>query len=300
MGRSASKTTPIAAFSLGILAVAALGLCAGPVLAMKNRPDPELRLSAMSFNIRFGTAPDGDNHWDKRKQLVFGTIRDAKMDVVGLQEALSSQIDEITAALPEFAVVGVGRDDAKNAGEFSAILVRSSRFRVAESGTFWLSDTPEVVASRTWGNTIPRICTWARLVSKEGRSFTVYNMHWDHASENARVKSGGLVAQRIAARSPKDPFLVMGDLNTGEDTPGVKALAQPLKLRDTLRVLYPDQAEVGTFTGFQFGETKGPKIDYVFVSPEWEVEAATIHNEDFNGRYASDHFAVSATVVVKP
>ena len=107
----------------------------------------------MSFNIRYGTAKDGENHWTARREMLFDVIREQDADIVGLQEALASQIDEIVAAVPIYAVVGVGRDDAARAGEFSAILFRKDRLRVAEAGTFWFSDTPSVPGSKSWGTT---------------------------------------------------------------------------------------------------------------------------------------------------
>ena len=141
---------------LAILPVLALLLAGGPAGAQAVPRDP---LQVMTFNIRYGTAKDGDNQWSARREMLFEVIRERDADLVGLQEALAFQIDEIEAAVPGYAVVGVGRDDAGRAGEFSAILLKKGRFRVADAGTFWFSDTPEVPASKSWGNSITRICT---------------------------------------------------------------------------------------------------------------------------------------------
>jgi endonuclease/exonuclease/phosphatase family metal-dependent hydrolase len=255
----------------------------------------------MSFNIRYGTANDGDNHWSLRRGQLFDLLRERDADLVGLQEALATQIDEIETAVPGYAAIGVGRDDAARAGEFTAILYRASRFRVADAGTFWFSDTPEVPASKSWGNTITRICTWARFIDRSGRGFYLFNLHLDHQSQPSRERSVGLLRQRIAARAfPGDPVIVTGDFNAGEANAAIKALAArgdgTAPFVDTYRVLHPDETIVGTFTGFRFGETGGEKIDYVLVPPGTEVMSAEIVRASRNERYPSDHFPVSATI----
>ena len=142
------------------LFVIALFLAATPYLAAQQ-PAPREPLNVMTFNIRYGTAKDGENHWTNRRDFLFDVVHRQNADLIGLQEALAFQIDEILAAVPGYAVVGVGRDDAGRTGEFSAILFRKDRLRVAEAGTFWFSDTPAVPASKSWGNNVTRICTCA-------------------------------------------------------------------------------------------------------------------------------------------
>ena len=250
---------------LAILSVLALLLVDGFAGAQPVTREP---LQVMSFNIRYGTAKDGDNHWSARREMLFDVISERDADLVGLQEALAFQIDEIQAAVPSYAVVGVGRDDGGRAGEWSAILFKVGRFRVADAGTFWFSDTPEVPASKSWGNNITRICTWARLIDRDGRGFYHFNLHLDHESQPSRDRSTALLRQRIEARAfLTDPVVVTGDFNVGERNPALAALvskgnpASPFV--DTYRVLHPDETVVGTFTGFKMGNTAGEKIDYV-------------------------------------
>ena len=182
-------------------------------------------LTVMSFNIRYGTAQDGDNHWTARRDQLFDLVRAQNADIIGVQEALDSQIREITAAAPGYAVVGVGRDDAQAKGEYSAILFRTDRLHVAESGTFWFSDTPEVPASKSWGNNITRICTWARFIDRDGRGFWHFNLHLDHQSQPSRERSTELLRRRIDARAfPREPVVVTGDFNVGEGNPALRAL----------------------------------------------------------------------------
>jgi endonuclease/exonuclease/phosphatase family metal-dependent hydrolase len=265
------------------------------------QPAPRDPLQVLSFNIRYGTAKDGENHWSARREMLFELLRERDADLVGLQEALAFQIDEIVAAVPGYAVIGVGRDDAGKVGEFSAILFKKDRFRVADAGTFWFSDTPEVPASKSWGNNITRICTWARLIDRDGRGFYQYNLHLDHQSQPSRERSTVLLRQRLEARAfPGDPVIVTGDFNVGERNPALAALVvkgdPSTPFLDTFRVLYPDEAVVGTFNGFKIGNTAGEKIDYVLVQPGCEVISAEIIRTSRNERYPSDHFPVAARI----
>lgn len=260
---------------------------------------PASDLGVMSFNIRYGTANDGENRWPLRRDFLMEVVRQDNADIIGLQEALHDQIVEMTTALPAYGVIGVGRDDGATRGEYAAILYRRDRFHVAESGTFWFSDTPAIVASRSWGNTITRICTWARLVDRQGGAFWVFNVHLDHQSQPSRERSTTLLAERIRGRSaPNEPVIVTGDFNVGENNAALPVLvggATPL-LVDTFRRLYPAATGVGTFTGFDASRTTGDKIDYVLVTPGVEVLRASIIRTAKDGRLPSDHFPVSATV----
>jgi endonuclease/exonuclease/phosphatase family metal-dependent hydrolase len=261
---------------------------------------PREPLNVMTFNIRYGTAKDGDNQWSARREMLFDLLRERDADLVGLQEALAFQIDEILAALPGYAALGVGRDDAARMGEFSAILFKKGRFRVADAGTFWFSDTPEVPASKSWGNNITRICSWARFIDRDGRGFYPFNLHLDHESQPSRERSTVLLRQRIESRPfAGDPVIVTGDFNVGERNPAIATLVSKSDgspFVDTYRVAHADETVVGTFTGFKFGNTSGDKIDYVLVQPGTEVITAEIIRTSRSDRYPSDHFPVSAVV----
>jgi endonuclease/exonuclease/phosphatase family metal-dependent hydrolase len=262
---------------------------------------PRDPLQVMTFNIRYGTAKDGENEWPLRRAMLFDVIREHDADLVGLQEALAFQIDEILAAAPGYAAIGVGRDDAARAGEFSAILFKKDRLQVADAGTFWFSDTPEVPASKSWGNSITRICTWARFIDRDGRGFYHFNLHLDHQSQPSRERSTSLLRQRVAARAfPADPVIVTGDFNVGERNPALATLVSKSDASapfvDTYRVRYPDETVVGTFNGFKMSNTGGEKIDYVLVQPGTEVQSAAIVRTSRNDRYPSDHFPVVARV----
>jgi len=284
--------------------------CQAGVPASSGPSEDKPELLVMTFNIRYGTANDGEDSWDRRKDLVYDVLRKNDPDVVGLQEALRSQIDDIRAALPEYGEIGVGRDDGKTAGEYSAILYKKDQLGVAESGTFWLSDTPTVPGSKSWGNNITRICSWARLVPKgPGRAFYLFNTHLDHQSQPSRERSAVLLTRRIAGREHPDPVLVTGDFNAGEGNPAVRYLkgeipltagdgdpaTTPVVLIDTFRALHAGATEVGTFHQFK-GIRSGDKIDYILAEPGTRVLQAEILRDNKDNRYPSDHFPVKAAL----
>jgi endonuclease/exonuclease/phosphatase family metal-dependent hydrolase len=271
-------------------------LCAA--LLMPAQVDADIRV--MTFNIRYGTADDGPDAWDHRKAMLFDVVREHGPDLLGLQEALRDQLDEIHAAVPGYTELGVGREDGKTAGEYSALLFRTDRFERLDDGHFWFSGTPDVPGSATWGNRVTRICTWARLEDRRtGRRFYVYNLHLDHESQPSREKSVQLLAERIRARAEPEPVIVMGDFNSGEANAAYRYLVTPVSgaplLADTYRVLHPADTAVRTYHAFR-GDTVGDKIDYILVSPGWTTHAAAIVRTSVGGRYPSDHFPVTATI----
>jgi endonuclease/exonuclease/phosphatase family metal-dependent hydrolase len=260
-------------------------------------------LTVVSFNIRYGTAADGPDAWPTRASQVIDLIRALDPDVLGLQEALRFQLDQLGDALPEYGEIGVGREDGRTAGEYAAILYRRERLQLVDQGTFWLSDTPTVPNSMSWGNRITRIATWARFVDRSTRNeFAVFNVHFDHESQPSRERSAVLVASRL----PSDvPVILLGDFNAGEENRAMRYLTgrqtleapdrehrSPRPLRDTYRAIHRDEAEVGTFHGFR-GGTAGEKIDAILASPAWEVLDAAIVRAQVDGRYPSDHYPVT-------
>ncbi|MEM9481482.1 MAG: endonuclease/exonuclease/phosphatase family protein [Verrucomicrobiota bacterium] len=253
----------------------------------------------LTFNIRFDTPRDGKEAWPMRKEMVGQWLKRNSPDIIGLQEALRHQIDDTRKAIPEYQEFGVGRDDGKSAGEHCTILYKRDRFEIdnTDCGTFWLSDTPEVVASKSWGNGITRICTWARFHDKKSKKgIYVYNTHWDHRSQSSREKSAELVVERISARKrTEEPVILMGDFNAAEDNRAVITLtAGELKFIDTFRFLNPKKEDIRTAHGFR-GETAGKKIDHIFVLPATaEIKASEIVRYNEDGRYLSDHFPVRA------
>jgi endonuclease/exonuclease/phosphatase family metal-dependent hydrolase len=279
-----------AALGAALLSLTSFVCAAIPAVHEKGTTTP---LHVMTLNVRFGTAADGLDHWTFRKQRMARVLQQIHPDLIGLQEALEFQIRDLHEALPGYGHVGVGREDGKHRGEFSAIFYDKSRLKVLKSDTFWLSDTPGVAGSNTWGADCVRICTWAKFLdTKTGSIFYHFNTHLDHKSQPARVKGSELIVQRIASRETLEPVVLTGDFNAPEKG---AAIAQVRKagFRDTFRVVHPTEKNVGTTNGFK--PTIGPnKIDYIFVDSSWKVLDAEIRHDQVDGRWITDHLPVTA------
>jgi endonuclease/exonuclease/phosphatase family metal-dependent hydrolase len=272
-------------------------------------PNIGLNLNVMSFNIRRGTKRDGRNNWIYRRNLVHEILNQYRHDVLGLQEALDFQISEIRAMLPGYEKVGIGNLGGSK-GLHNAIFYDARRFLLSEEGTFWLSDTPDIPRSKGWGNIIPRICTWVRLIEKESQqAFYFYNTHLDHLSLRSRKKSVIFLTQRIHTRSFQDPFVLTGDFNAREKSATIQYLKgkillknklkvkvlNPTPLRDTFRVRYPTNRNNATFNGFGRYFFRF-KLDYIFVPSCAVVIDANIIQRRWKKRYPSDHFPLLAHI----
>jgi endonuclease/exonuclease/phosphatase family metal-dependent hydrolase len=259
-------------------------------------------LKVMTFNIRYGSAADGENAWDKRKDILLATIRAFDPDLLGTQEVLAEQADFLAEHLAGHTLVGVGRDDGKRRGEFSALLFRTKRFEMIASGTFWLSETPEVPGSKSWDSSLARIATWARLGDRAagGRELVFLNTHWDHRGNEARVESGKLIRKWLAEHARGAAVVVTGDLNVTESDAGFRALMDPAagepRLADVFRIVhFQVQEEEATFHGFS-GRRSGRRIDFILASPELVARQAAIDYASRGERYPSDHFPVTAVL----
>jgi endonuclease/exonuclease/phosphatase family metal-dependent hydrolase len=254
----------------------------------------------LTFNLRYVNMQDlGWKMWTRRRDAVAELIKKDAADFIGVQEAFRLQLDDVKARVPGYGELGVGREDGKQKGEYSAILYRDAAWTVMKSGTFWLSGTPEVVASTTWGNKVTRICTWGQFKHREsGRELFVFNAHLDHKSQPSREKAAALILQRISDRGSNAPVIVTGDFNAGPENAAVAILQKgpPVFTEAWLSLNKNTPAsEAGTFHDFK-GKKDGGHIDYIFSSPEiTPVEAAILHDGK-EGHFPSDHFPVRATL----
>lgn len=283
----------------------------GPPKAVAVSKDGRLELQLMTFNVRYENPGDsGPRAWRQRVVGTVRMIRDEKPDVIGVQEALHGQAADLWASLPDYEFSGVGRDDGKRAGEYTGIFFRRDRFEpdVSDSGTFWLSDTPETPGSKTWGNTIPRAASWLRLVDRSTqRGFYVFTTHWDHRNQPSRERAALLLAERIDARkSPDEPVALLGDFNATGNNPAVAFLTgrgAPLAgndrlwehgLIDTFQALHPKEAARTTLHFWQGSRAGSLKVDHILVSNGAEVLASEIRDHD--QPMVSDHFPFTARV----
>ena len=278
-------------------------------------------IRVLSINVRLSTANDGENSWANRKEFMTGIIAEGNYDFIGTQETVMhpnpdlNQVTYIASKLPGHAVIGRSREVNPAVGEAMTIYYKKDRWKIDETdqGTFWLSDTPDVAGSKTDPKAgCPRTVTAALFHElKEGqpteRKLYVYNTHYDHLSEEARQRGAKQLMDRLAARKNKEvPVVVMGDMNCGERSPGIRYMKgevmtlddkewqPPYKLVDTFRVVHPDATEVGTFNGFRAPNRE--KIDYVFISPGLKTLSAEIIRTQREGRYPTDHFPIDAVI----
>ena len=262
-------------------------------------------LRVMSFNIRYGTANDGENHWDKRKAFVAETIQRWKPDLLGTQETLGFQRDYLAKKLPEYEVLGVGRTDGKEQGEMMALYYRRDRFEKLASGHFWLSETPEKVGSKSWDSSLPRMVTWVKLhdiKNPDEKPIAFFNTHFDHLGARARHESARLIRRKVQELGAECSVIVTGDFNAAEGSDPYKALFGPnddqtSPLVDSYRYLHPmKSANEGTFSGFKSDATGGARIDWVGVSRDWNIISAEIDRTSKEGRTPSDHNPVTTVL----
>ena len=267
-----------------------------PVQANANTQGPN-KLRVMTYNIRFDNPADGVHAWPNRKELVASVIRFHKVDIIGVQEALEHQIQDVIDLLPGYDWVGVGRDE-DGGGEFSAILYRSSVVAVKAAQTFWLSETPDEPGSKSWDSSLPRIATWAHFVtSSDGRELFVLNTHFDHRGEQARLESARLIKEQVSKLAYGLPVIVMGDLNaTSEQPPLVLLSDTPLSDGRSLHdgfdhSIQPHHGPTSTWTGFTKIEAER-RIDYIFASEDLPIHYHAILTDKLEDRYPSDHLPV--------
>lgn len=256
----------------------------------------------LSFNIRYDRPDPGVRAWTERREVVAAIIRE-NADLAGLQEVLPNQRQEVMERCAGFEIVGLGREPGDR-GESSPVLVRKDRLAVLESGTFWFSDTPDVAGSKSWGNDIPRICTWAKLRAlKDDSVVWFFNLHLDHRSQPSREKSTALLLERIKNRAGSEPVIIAGDFNATPENPAIITLSDA---STSLRTIYglAGIPAAGTFHDFT-GRPAASAIDFIFLDPaHWKVSRAEILKTTFpasDGSIAwpSDHFPLMAEIELR-
>ncbi|HVS30613.1 MAG TPA: endonuclease/exonuclease/phosphatase family protein [Thermoanaerobaculia bacterium] len=261
-------------------------------------PTGETPLNVMTFNIRLNLASDGPNAWPHRKELVARMISSQKADLVGLQEALPEQLEDLATLLPDYARFGDGRS-AVRGGEFCAILYRKTRFEVLEHDTFWLSETPSVAGSKGWDGAHERILTWGRMRDRRtGQLFFHFNTHLDHVGKVARREGALLIVSRVADIAGNAPAILTGDFNDLPDSEPYRIIRRA-GFHDALEISRtPHRGPMSSWNAFKAIEP-GRRIDFVFVRGEVDVLRHTILPDTFGGRFPSDHLPVVAKVVLK-
>ena len=250
-------------------------------------------LNIMTYNIRYNNPNDGENQWSHRKEFLSNQIAFNEVDIFGIQEGLNDQVTYLDSVFVHYNYIGVGRDDGKTKGEYSAIFYNSKKFKVLENNTFWLSETPNEI-SVGWDASMERICTYGlfeTIATKQ--QFFVFNTHFDHIGTEARIKSVELILQKITEfNSSNFPVLVLGDFNLTPETGPIQQLSKALNDSKKVSNLTPFGPE-GTFNGFNFNVPITARIDYIFTSKNnISVEKYAVLSDSKDCKYPSDHLPV--------
>ena len=262
--------------------------------------DGAMDLKAMTFNLRYENPGDKGVHaWRERVPGIVRMIREQRPDILGIQEGLHRQVADLRASLSEYEFQGKGRTDGLRKGEYAGIFYLKDRFEKIESGggMLWLSGTPDVPGSMTWGNGIPRVATWLQLEDRtSGSTVRVVNMHLDHRNQESREKGVELMSRRMAEMNPEgDPVVWMGDFNAVEGNPALRILESGQKIGpmvNTFDVLHAGERERGTLHFWMSDPNRQWKVDHIYVSKGAEVLGSGVLRS--GEPYLSDHFPVWA------
>lgn len=255
-------------------------------------------LHVMSYNLRYAsdTPP---NTWADRRPVMREQLRQARPQLIGTQEGLYSQLNDIAADLgPAYDSIGLGREGGSK-GEFMMIFFDQRRLQPLEYDHFWLSDTPDVIGSKTWGGCCPRMVTWVRFKDKvSGKQFYAVNTHFEAFDATARSKSADLLLQRMAKFDPALPVIATGDFNEAAK-PGLTVydkLVTNGPLDDSWMTAEQRSELWGTFHGYKPLTPNGNRIDWILTTPGLRVSKASINTFSKNGQFPSDHLPVESWI----
>lgn len=272
------------------LLIAFLGACVWATAAQN--------LNVATYNIRCVNSSDdaNGNGWKQRRNDVVKLIRSYDFDLIGAQEVVLRQLKDLQKRLPEYAYVGVARDDGKDKGEFSPIFYKTARFELLGSGTFWLAPN-DSVPNVGWDAALPRVCTWAKFQPKDGAAFWFFNLHMDHMGKVARLESAKLVQRKIQEMCGSENVILAGDFNMDQNSDGYSVTAQ--KMSDTYKLAKVRTATKPTFNSFNPKAAGSSRIDHLFVSKRFEVLRYDILTDTYRKdttRLPSDHYPVRAVL----
>ncbi len=285
-----SRRTFLASTAVGVAA-----LPTGIVQAQVQEPKPEGALDVMSYNLRYASAT-GPNNWPARRPVMRNLLLQERPDVLGTQEGVYSQLKELASDLPDYRWIGLGRDGGSR-GEFMAVFYRQDRLEPLDFNHFWLSDTPEVMGSTTWGNTNRRMVTWVRFEDRQTKKvFHFWNTHFDHQIETARQKAAGLIRDRIAQVPTSTPVILLGDFNADSGASRCyEILTRESGLKDTWHAAKTRSNEdVNSFNNFEPLERNSRRIDWILFRGEARVQHAGVVTTKAENQWPSDHFPVTA------
>lgn len=261
-------------------------------------------VNVMTFNVRYDNPEDSLNNWQYRKDNAAKIILEKKIDIVGTQEVLANQMNDLKSRLSEYDAIGVGREDGKEKGEYSAIFYNKVRFTAVESGYFWLSETPEIAGSRGWDGACERIATWAVLKDNTtGKQLFFINTHLDHVGKIARQEGVTLLLNRIAELSKGLPVILTGDFNADPESDVIKHVTNKAEVKhliDSKSIATKVSGSEWTFHDYdKLPLEQRERIDYIFVNNKAEVVNYEVIPEKIGEVFLSDHSPVFTQLKIK-
>lgn len=270
--------------------------------ACSTGPSEGIELKVMTFNVRFDNPADGQHNWQFRLEAAARLVWSSGVDLLGTQELLRNQLEDFLARLPEYGYIGVGREDGRTAGEYSAVLYLKERFLPVNSGNFWLSQSPEVPGSRGWDAACERIVTWGIFREREsGLKLAFFNTHFDHVGQEARRQSARLLLDKIKELAGNLPVIVSGDFNAPPDSEPVRIILDSDLLVDSRSSAVAVAGPAWSFHGFgRVPEEERLLIDFIFVSRHFRVLEYQNIFEEIGDTYYSDHNPVLVRLGLGP
>lgn len=274
----------------------AVALLAIPLLST-NAAEPA-RLRVMTYNLRYASDKP-PNSWPERRPAAKAMLDELACDLIGTQEGLYPQLKDIAADQPAFDWIGLGRAGGSH-DEFMAVFFRRERLEPLEYDHYWLSDTPEVIGSRSWGNTVRRMATWVRFRDRmDGGEFYFVNTHFDHQVQASREKSAELALSRVRQWNTDLPVLLVGDFNAAAGKNRCyDVLVRDEAFLDAWSTARSRGPLVGTFHDYRGPQADGERIDWILHRGGVTVEHSEIVTFSSNGQYPSDHFPVYADLTL--
>ncbi|WP_256006221.1 endonuclease/exonuclease/phosphatase family protein [Pedobacter deserti] len=284
------------------------------------------QLNVATFNIRYKNSGDAKNGngWDQRMPVVADLIRFHDFDIFGTQEGLHEQLEDLSVKLQEYRYIGVGRNDGKKSGEHAAIFYKPEKFRLLQSGNFWLSEKTDS-PNRGWDAALPRICTWGEFQHIEkGTKFYFFNTHFDHVGIKARRESAKLIMAKIREFASNETVILTGDFNVDQTNEIYEIMNGSNVVRDAYETALFRYATNGTFNHFEINSKTNSRIDHIFLTKQVVVKRYGVLTDSyratradagdvntsgnfprelslkaFEAKLPSDHFPVMAVIEFK-
>jgi endonuclease/exonuclease/phosphatase family metal-dependent hydrolase len=283
-------------------------------------PFAAAQITVATYNLRYDNVDDSiqNNGWKQRCPVICNLIAFHDFDILGTQEGKINQLKDMQNALPDYRYIGIGRDDGKEEGEFSAIFYKTNKIKMLDTGNFWLSENTEI-PNIGWDADLPRICTWGQFEEIEtGFQFYFFNLHADHRGVEARKNTAKLLLEKITHIADEKPTILTGDFNETQYSEPYRILNESGLVKDACETAKIRYTHSGTFTGFIFKPEDNPavdptsltddgRIDHIFLTPQFTVERCGILSDtyrrlknnaasshEYETRLPSDHYPVMA------